>query len=165
MFQSVSEEVIRKALAMYTAKDTRYLKDAQIDKSDDTINLVANFSITDCCYSAPNSGHFNAVEAIICLNQMFYVALLGGIDKKMFPFYDDKVLDDFRRYWAKVYILEFEKIRFGKLIDSTSFYGKMNLKPLHRVGDKMYCDSCFGFGNNEECKSFTGHVKGVIPIL
>ena len=130
MFQSVSEEVIRKALAMYTAKDTRYLKDAQIDKSDDTINLVANFSIYDCCYSAPNSGHFNAVEAIICLNQMFYVTLLGGIDKKMF-----------------------------------SFYGKLNLKPLHRVGDKMYYDGCFGFGNDKECKSFTGHVKGFIPIL
>ena len=96
---------------------------------------------------------------------MFYVTLLGGIDKKMFSFYDDKVFDDFRQYWAKVYILEFEKIRFRKLIDSTSFYGKLNLKPLHRVGDKMYYDGCFGFGNNKECKSFTGHVKGVIPIL
>ena len=163
MFQSVSEEIIRKALAMYAAKGTRYLKDAQINKSDDSIDLIASFSIDNCCYAAPNSGHFNAIEAIICLNQMCYVALLGCRNK--LPGYEDLGIDDFDQCWQKVYISEFENVKFKKLIDSTSFYGQLNLNPLHKVGDKMYCGVCFGFGNDKECKSFTGHVKGLIPVL
>ncbi len=167
MFQSVSEDIIKKALAMYTAKDTRYLRDAQINRSDDSINLIATFSIDNCCYAVPNSGHFNAIEAIICLNQMFYVALLGCRDR--LPGYDDLAIDDFDECWqkvyTKVYISEFETIKFRKLIDSSSFYGKLTIHPRHKLGDKMYGDCDFGFGNDKECKSFTGHIKGLIPIL
>jgi len=165
MFENVPEEIIVKALAMYSAKDTRYLKSAQIGKDTDTntISLIGNFSIEDCCYSAPNSGHFNAVEAIICFNQMFYVALLAGVDKKMFPFCADVAIDNFDKYWQKVYIVEFEKIKFRKLINSASFYGKMDLKLLRNIGDKVYGDCCFGFGNDEACTGFTGNVKGLIP--
>ena len=159
MFQNISEEIIKKALTMYMAKGTRYLKQAQISKSDDTIDLNANFSIKECCYSAPNVSHFNAVEAIICLNQMFYVTLLGG------HFVKDETLNDFAQYWPKVYILEFEKVRFRKLIDSTYFYGKLTLKPLHKMGDNMYYEGWFAFGNDKDCKSFIGRVKGCLPIL
>ena len=149
---------------MYTMKNTRYLQEAQIDKNGDTINLIAKFSINDCCYSA-DSGHFNAVEAIICLNQMVYVALLGGIDKKVFSFYDGFTPDDFSQYWQKVYISVFENIKFKKIINSSSFFGKIALKPLRNLGDKVYAGCCFGFGNDEECNDFIGNVKGVIPIF
>ena len=163
MFQNVPEEIIKKSLKMYTAKGTRYLQNAQIEKNNDIISLTANFSINNCCYAAPDSGHFNAVEAIICFNQMFYITLLDGVNKKMLPFCTDMTLDDFDKYWQQVYIVEFEKIKFRKLINSASFYGKLNLKLLRNVGDKAYGDCYFGFGNDTECKSFTGHVKGLIP--
>lgn len=165
MLQKVAEEIIKKALPMYMAKNTRYLKEAQIDKSDDIVNLTAKFSINNCCYAFPDSGHFNAVEAIICLNQMVYVALLDGIDKKMFSLYTNVLPDDFSKQWQKVYILEFEKIKFKKLINSTSFCGKIRLKPIRKVRDKVYVDCSFGFGNNEDCDSFVGNVKGFIPLL
>ncbi|MEE6208215.1 MAG: FcoT family thioesterase, partial [Alphaproteobacteria bacterium] len=71
----VSEEIINKALKTYIAKNTRYIIDAQIDKTDNSINLTANFSIKESCYLSPASGHFNAVEALMCFNQMLYVAL------------------------------------------------------------------------------------------
>ena len=164
MFQQVSDNIINKALFMYMMKNTRYLQEAQIGKTGDTINLIAKFSINDCCY-APDSGHFNAVEAIICLNQMVYVALLGGIDKKMFSFYDEFTPDDFSQYWQKVYISALEQIKFKKLINSSSFFGNIALKPMRNLGDKVYVDCCFGFGNNEACNDFIGNVKGVIPIL
>lgn len=164
MFQPVPEEIVTKALSMYMAKNTRYLLKAQIDKKDDAINLIAKFSITDCCY-APDSGHFNAVEAIICLNQMVYVTLLGGIDKKMLPFYDGITPDDFCQHWQKVYISMFENVKFKKLINSSSFFGKITLRPMRKMGDKVYAGCYFGFGNNEECADFIGNIKGVIPLF
>ena len=165
MFQSVPEEIIKKALAMYSAKNTRYLKEAQIDYEGDTINLIGKFSISNCCYVLPDSGHFNAVEAIICFNQMFYAALLDGIDKKVFSFYEKVTLSDFNRIWQRVYLSEFEKIKFKKLINSASFFGKITVKPIRKIRDKVYVDCCFGFGNNEECEGFIGNSKGFIPLL
>ena len=105
------------------------------------------------------------MEAIICLNQMVYVALLGGIDKKMLPFYDGITPDDFCQHWQKVYISMFENIKFKKLINSSSFFGKITLRPMRKMGDKVYCDCYFGFGNNEECADFIGNVKGVVPLF
>lgn len=164
MFQNVSEDIIKKALGMYITKNTRYLQEAKIDKNNDAINLIAKFSITDCCY-APDSGHFNAVDAIICLNQMVYVALLGGIDKKILPFYAGFTPDDFSQHWQKVYISVFERIKFKKQIDGSSFFGKITMKLIRKVGDKVYGECCFGFGNNEECTDFIGNVKGAAPLL
>ncbi len=164
MFQNVSEEIIQKALDMYITKNTRYLIDAQIDNNDDTITMVAKFSINDCCY-APNSGHFNAVEAILCLNQMVYVALMGGIDKKMLPFYIGFTPNDFCQHWQKVYLSVFDQIKFRKFIDASSFLGRITLKPLHKIGDKVYVGCCFEFGNDKECTNFIGNVKGFIPLL
>ncbi len=100
---------------------------------------------------------------------MFYVALLGGANEKMFSFYDDMPTDDFNQCWEKLYIkvliLEFEKVKFKKLVDSSFFYGKLSIRPRHKIGDQMYGDCSFGFGNDEKCDSFTGVVKGLVPIL
>ncbi|MBP5698475.1 MAG: hypothetical protein J6W96_02985 [Alphaproteobacteria bacterium] len=165
MFQSVSEDIIKKALVTYVAKNTRYLGKAEIDKKDDTVVLRGEFSINESCYLSPGSGHFNAVEAIMCFNQMLYAALLGGIEKKMFPFYDDITADEFNLHRRKVYILEFEKIKFKKQINNNCFEGVLELKPLHVVKDKIYVNCQFGFGNDEECKSFAGNIKVFIPVL
>jgi len=165
MLSNVAEEIINMALVTYIAKNTRYLSHAQIFKTDSTIKLSADFSIKESCYLSPGSGHFNAVEALMCFNQMLYVALLGGIDKKMFPFYEHITPDDFNQHRRKVYILEFEKIKFKKQIDNAFFYGELELKPRHKMGDKIYVDCHLGFGNDAKCKNFDGNIKVFIPAL
>lgn len=77
MKKNVSEEIINKALVTYIAKNTRYLTQAQVYDTGDGIRLDAQFSIKESCYLSPGSGHFNAVEALMCFNQMLYVAVLG----------------------------------------------------------------------------------------
>ena len=165
MLSDIAEEIIEKALVTYIAKGTCYLTRAQIFKTDNIVKLSADFSIKESCYLSPGSGHFNAVEALMCFNQMIYVALLGGIDKKMFSFYNHITPDDFNNHRRKVYILEFEKLKFKKQIDNTSFHGKLEIKPIHKVGDKIYVDCCLGFGNDIECKNFIGNIKVFIPVL
>jgi hypothetical protein len=165
MSVSVSEDIINKALVTYIAKNTRYVTKAQIDKKDDNIVLRADFSIKESCYLYPYSGHFNAVESLMCFNQMLYVALLGGIKEKMFSFYDHITPDEFNLHRRKVYILEIEKNKFKKQIDNHSFQGFLELNPLHRVKDKIYVDCHFGFGNGDKCDSFIGNIKVFIPVL
>lgn len=165
MLPNVEEEIINKALITYIAKNTRYLSRAKLYKTNNTIKLDADFAIKESCYLYPSSGHFNAVEALICFNQMLYVALLGGIDKKMFSFYDNITADTFNEHRREVYILEFEKIKFKKQIDNTFFHGTLELEPRHKIGNKMYVDCHLGFGNDTECKNFVGNIKVFIPVL
>ena len=165
MEKNVSEEIINKALITYLAKNTRYITQAQISNTGEVTKLLAQFSIKESCYLSPGSGHFNAVEAIMCFNQMLYVELLAGIEKKMFPFYLHISPDEFNQNRRKVYLLEFEKIKFKKQINNNSFYGFVEIKPRHTVADKIYIDCRFGFGNTEECDSFFGKIKAFIPVL
>lgn len=165
MLSNITEEIINKALVTYIAKDTRYLKHTQIYKTDNIIKLSADFSIKESCYLFPSSGHFNAVEALMCFNQMFYVALLDCIDRKMLSFYNHITPDDFNQHRRKVYILELEKVRFKRQIDNNSFHGKLELKPIHKIGDKIYIDCHLGFGNDIECKNFDGNIKVFLPVL
>jgi len=161
----LSEEIINQALCTYVAKGTRYITSAQISSEEDSgINLSCTLSIKESCYLSPGSGHFNAVEAIMCFNQMLYVALLGGIEKKIFPFYKHITPEEFNKNRRKVLILEFEKIKFREQIDNHNFVGKINLKPLHVIKDKIYTDCHFSFGNNQK-QSFHGNIKVFIPVL
>ncbi|MBO6282222.1 MAG: hypothetical protein J6N49_06830 [Alphaproteobacteria bacterium] len=165
MPKQVSEEIINKALVTYIAKNTRYITGAQIDKTDTTINLTADFAIKESCYLSPSSGHFNAVEALMCFNQMLYVALLGGIQEKMYPFYEHITPDEFNEHRRKVYLLEFEKIKFKKQINNEFFHGRIELKVLHKIGDKIYVNCLLGFGNDDKCDSFIGTIKLFIPVI
>lgn len=101
----------------------------------------------------------------MCFNQMVYVQLLGGIKEKMFDFYQNITPDYFNQNRRKVYILDFEKVKFKKQINNNLFYGGLELKPLHKIGDKIYVDCHFGFGNDINCNCFTGRVKLFIPVL
>lgn len=96
---------------------------------------------------------------------MLYVSLLGGIDKEMYPFYNNITPDEFNCHRRKVYILEFEKMKFKKQINNSSFYGFIELTPLHKVADKIYVNCRLGFGNTKECDSFIGNIKVFIPVL
>lgn len=165
MSTNVSEDIINKALVTYIAKNTRYLTAAQISKKENDIFLKAEFSIKESCYLSPGSGHFNAIEALMCFNQMFYVTMLAGIEKKLFPFYEDITPDDFNQNRRSVYILELEKIKFKKQIDNNDFHGILEFKPLHRIKNRIYIDCRLGFGNDEACDSFSGNIKLFIPII
>lgn len=45
----ISEEIIKKALITYSAKNTRYLTTASISQSDNVVKLNATFSIKESC--------------------------------------------------------------------------------------------------------------------
>jgi len=163
---NISEDIIEQALCTYIAKGTRYLKEGQIERLDkDKIILNATFEIKESCYLFPYSGHFNAVEAIMCFNQMLYVALLGGIERKFFSFYSHISPQEFNKYRRKVYILEFEKVKFRKQIDNANFFGRFEMEKLKTVGDKIYMNCVFQFGNTEGGSDFSGVVKVFIPLL
>lgn len=162
----VSENIIKQALCTYIAKGTRYITRAEIIKSgENSVSLKADFEIYESCYLYPGSGHFNAVEALICFNQMLYVALLGGIEQKYYDFYQNITAEDFNKYRRQGYILEFEKMKFKKQIDNHHFHGTFEIEKKHSVADKIYASCKVGFGNDELCNNFFGSVKVFIPVI
>ena len=163
---NISEEIINKALCTYINKGTRYIQTATIEKSeDDTVTLECTFNISESCYLSPASGHFNAVEAIMCFNQMLYVALLGGIQHQLYSFYEHISPDIFNQNRRKVYILDIENIHFKKQVDNKSFYGKLILKKKKIIKNQIYIDCSFGYSNDFEYQNIKGTVKAFIPSL
>ena len=70
--------------------DTTYLKSAEVfydvEKSEFPVNLqgVGQFSIPSSCY-IESTGHFNAVEFVMCFNQLGYVTLARALDRELIP--------------------------------------------------------------------------------
>ena len=160
MLNKVSEETVNQALCTYVAKGTRYLKNSFIEcLGKDKVRLKAIFGISESCYLSPSSGHFNAVEALICFNQMLYVALLGGIEKKYFSFYSHISPQDFNQHRRSVYILEFERVKFKKQVNNFYFYGSFVLEKLKTIGDKMYADCRCCSVNEEDTADFSRLLK------
>ena len=163
---AVSEEIIKQALCTYINKGTRYITKADVEAvNPDKVALSADFIINESCYLFPFSGHFNAVEALMCVNQMLYVTLLGGIEQGFYSFYQSITPQEFNRHRRQVYILEIEKMKFKHQIDNHHFQGKLELEKGHTVGDKIYINCRFGFGNDDKCNSFLGTLKVFIPVL
>jgi hypothetical protein len=118
-------------LQPYERKQTIYVKRAWIETEAGATSPVkgairgrAQFSIPDSCY-IDATGHFNAVEFILCFNQLAYVygAYLAG--RGLLP--GSNNIGEFKsKQLAGMLIKELES-RFYRPIDSRSFEGEVRV--------------------------------------
>ena len=126
----VEPELIERTLRPYKP-NARYLRSATITVVPDADTLVkaeGRFSISESSY-IENTGHFNAAEFVMCLNQIGYVLIAKAAQERGFSILEDKfrglsaaAFDD--RQLAKVLILRFDA-SFRKLIDPRNFMGQI----------------------------------------
>lgn len=119
-------------LQPYERKKTIYIKHAWIETEAGATSPVkgairgrAQFSIPESCY-IDATGHFNAVEFILCFNQLAYVygAYLAG--RGLLP--GSNNIGEFKsNQLAGMLIKEFES-RFSRPIDSRSFEGEARIE-------------------------------------
>lgn len=69
----IAEELLARVLEPYSCKGCRYLIDAQYSATEDSVLAYGNFTIGESAYIR-STGHFNAVELILCFNQLAYSA-------------------------------------------------------------------------------------------
>lgn len=74
----IAEELLRRVLDPYSHKGCRYLIDAQSQSSVDSVMAYGNFRIEQSAYIR-STGHFNAVELLLCFNQLAYSAFAQGV--------------------------------------------------------------------------------------
>ena len=128
----ISDDLVERALRPYHAH-CKYLTrawvaiDAQIPRpgsTDAPFSVLADFTIDESCYIA-STGHFNAVEFLICMNQIGYVALAYAAENRLFgdlwPAANDASWF-FRHQLSHVLILD-QRSRYRSMITPAGFRG------------------------------------------
>lgn len=161
----VSESSMHLALNPYTP-ECRYLKSAQKVISSEVPDIVLNaeFSIPKSFY-IESTGHFNAVEANICLNQMSYLLFAEFVAQRFtHPFWEKLGtfdLEEFKeKQLAKMFIISLSS-RFRKSLDARAFPGRIRWKGLSMKMGLTLCQADFGFGHGYD--SAYGDVVFAIP--
>jgi len=85
----IKQSFLDKILRPYHPTDTDYLKSTHIDlnttdiKDTPILTTIGQFNIPRSCY-IKDTGHFNAVEFIICFNQLAYATFGHMINSRFF---------------------------------------------------------------------------------
>ncbi|SEL79181.1 FcoT-like thioesterase domain-containing protein [Pseudomonas agarici] len=163
---AIAESVTILALGPYTT-ECRYLKSAYKITSSKTSDIVlsAEFSIPKSFY-IESTGHFNAVEANICLNQMSYLLFADFVSTpNAHPFWTTLGsfdLDTFKeKQLAKIFIVSLSS-RFRQALDARDFRGSLRWKSVSKKMGLILCKAEFGFG--EHNNSAYGEVMFAIPF-
>jgi hypothetical protein len=118
-------------LQPYESKKTIYIKRAWIEAEAGATSALkgairgrAQFSIPESCY-IDATGHFNAVEFVICFNQLAYVyaAYLAG--RGLLP--GSNNIGEFKSKQLAGMLITELKSRFNRPIDSRSFEGEVRI--------------------------------------
>ena len=149
--REVDPQFVARILKPYQPTGTDYLKSAGViyDGLEDQgpentpiFTMAGHFSIPNSCY-IKDTGHFNAVEFLICFNQLAYTTFGHLINSKAFHNDDavrispicleavSKVSIDrfFEKQLSSMLILK-AATRFKSMINAKSFFAELSVKKL-----------------------------------
>lgn len=113
----IAEDLLSTVLEPYSYKGCRYLINAECKSTADSVLAYGNFRIDESAYIR-GTGHFNAVELLLCFNQLAYSAFAQGVVNE-----DISVL----RGWSIAHYCKHQLS--GMLIKSTSSLFKRPINP------------------------------------
>lgn len=145
-YESIESEILNGVLKPYARTRTDYLRDAWVEvptpREPSVIVLGGRYCIPQSCY-IDSTGHFNAVELVICFNQLAYATfghltyhgLLDHIEIGNCTDDARRVLAgmSFERYLEKqlssMFILKTD-VNFRGFIDPQEFYGSVTVQRI-----------------------------------
>ncbi len=174
--QLISEKYLVELLEMYTKKNTRYVKNARTtiivpEQKNTDIIVKAELSVQlpvylDHSSYYGNNGHFNAVEFIICANQLGYIYFAAlalnqrlNLKDKMVDFNQlvhQKMIDD-------IYIAKIKEVKFKKPIKPKNFFGEFRIKKEFDVKHTKFFDVEINFYDDEDGYA-TGQILSAIKF-
>ena len=129
--EPLPDSFVTMVLQPYEAKQTVYVKRAWIELEAGATSAVkgairgrAQFSIPESCY-IDATGHFNAVEFVICFNQLgyLYCAYLAG--RGLLP--GSRDLGEFKSHQLAGMLIQGLESRFSRPIDPRGFEGEVRI--------------------------------------
>lgn len=177
----IDHALLQRILAPYSPTGTDYLKSTELlhswrsashNEDDPFITSTGAFSIPNSCYIQA-TGHFNAVEFIICYNQLAYATFGQLFDGE---FFKDAGFGDicpgstgeaianisidtfFRDQLASMLILK-TTTKFRGMIDAKNFYGTFSINKFKARGNTLFCETTCVFRDNNK-----GYAEGDVLL-
>lgn len=159
---TVDPKILTAVLSPYHNTQTDYLKQAEIIPSHNLLAASGDFSIPKSCY-IDSTGHFNAVEFIICYNQLAYAIFGYGFRYGLFKdipiasgnteagrILSSTSYDNYlNKQLGSTFILRSD-LSFKKIINPTGFKGTINIHQfLYRNKTFFVKTSCEFFCESE----------------
>ncbi|MFI5780723.1 FcoT family thioesterase [Nocardia sp. NPDC051570] len=105
----------------------RYLRAASVRAEGRSVTGTGHFGIAEPCY-IDDTGHLNAVEAIICFNQLMYQTVATVVRHGLHPAFEEWTPQDFRRRYLPDILIADVQTEFERPIDSSAFTGEFVLE-------------------------------------
>lgn len=143
-----------------------YLKDAWRD-ADCLTQLVSHgrFSVPATFYG-DQTGHFNAVESALCLNQLAFVTMADFVEHREEHRFRDAILthdlDDFKKNVISRTFVASMSTRFRRLLDGHDVHGELRLKKFRVHGAMLFIQGSFAFDDAESAGSSTAAFSGEV---
>ncbi len=128
----VEQPLLDAVLACYKP-DCRYLLSAVVeqppvkareDDADPALSMACEFAIPHSCY-IDDTGHFNAVEWNICMNQMYYLGTAVGAVHGLLPALAHLSLETFLAKQLPDSLIHDLHSRYKTGIDARAFHGRI----------------------------------------
>lgn len=128
----IAENLLSRVLEPYSYKGCRYLLDAESKATADSVLAYGNFRINESAYIR-STGHFNAVELVLCFNQLAYSAFAPAIINKEIPALRGWSIDDYYQHQLASMLIRSAASRFRKPINPRKFSARLLCHDLQVV--------------------------------
>ena len=128
----IAADLLSRVLEPYSYKGCRYLLDAQYTATADSILTYGNFTIQECAYIR-DTGHFNAVELVLCFNQLVYSAYAQGIVNEDISALRGWSIEDYYQNQLPNILIKSTSSRYKRQINPQKFSACLHTHDLHVV--------------------------------
>jgi hypothetical protein len=151
------DNIVDKVIEVYFP-EFRYLKKYEFDYPQ----IRGKFEIPSSFY-IKSTGHFNAIEAILCYNQLAFTFFANSIHQRIDELMklDPVSFEDFVdvRQLPDSYVAKINDLKFKKPIEPASFYGKLKLNKASKFGKSAFLSTEIDFWDD-----FGGEASGNILL-
>ena len=120
----IEENLLVQVLEPYAYKGCRYVLDASYKATDDSVIAYGNFSIDEPAYIR-STGHFNAVELVMCFNQLTYSAFAAAVLHEEIPELRGWSISDFFDLQLPSMLIKNTSSRFRRPIHAKKFSARL----------------------------------------
>lgn len=128
----IAEELLVKVLEPYSYKGCRYLIDATYKATENSVLAYGNFCIPDSAYIR-STGHFNAVELLLCFNQLAYSAFAPAILNEEIPVLVGWSIEDYFNFQLPSMLIKTTASRFRRPINAHKFSARLLCKDFEVI--------------------------------
>lgn len=133
----ISPIIVDSMLAAYSPNSS-YIEEARYISHD---HFAANalFRIPETCYG-DKTGHFNAVEFILCYNQLIYVMFSEAVEQGDVPEMGMTSFEEFKKIQLKgSFLTKIKDVSFRRQINPEGFVGRIDINKVKSMrGTNFY---------------------------